>query len=423
MQFLTEIPLPVLERTGLDADLSDSERDVLETMHRFAAEVMRPVAAKLDRMTPDEVVADGSPLFDFLKQLDDLGISVLAVAGLEPTVAARLLPLVAEEMGWGDAGLTILSIAGAFPALAAHLSGNPELIEVFGARRGCWLATQPDRGSDVADMEGFALDKGSRHNAGNLVARVEGDEVVLHGQSSAWVSGAPIAETALAYVAADYGDGFHRPDGTIHGMALLVPLDLPGVSRGRPLDKLGQRPLPQGELFFEHVRVPAKYVLADRDRFHGNFFSVLAFAGLEMSSVFTGVARAAFEHALAYTHERRQGGVPIIQHQSVRHRLFELWRKTESAREMARRITSYNLRGSAPHVLASATGKIHCTQMAFEVASEALQLFGGNGLTKEYPVEKLLRDARAALIEDGENTLLGIVAGSWLSREYQSRAR
>jgi acyl-CoA dehydrogenase len=422
MQFLTEIPLPALERTGLDMDLSDSERDVLETVHRFAAEVMRPIGMKLDRMTPEEVVADGSPFFDYMKQLDQLGISILGVAAQEPDVAARLVPLVAEEMGWGDAGLAIASVASAFPALAAHLSGDPELIEVFGARPGCWLATQPDRGSDVADLEGFVLDKGGKHNTGNLRARVTQDEVVLSGQSSAWVSCAPIAETALAYVAADYGDGFHRSDGTIEGVAVLVPLDLPGISRGRPLDKLGQRSLPQGELFFEDVRLPAKYVLAGREQFHPNFFSVLAFAGTEMCAVFTGVARAAYEHALAYTHERRQGGVPIIEHQSVRHRLFELWRKTESARALARRVSTYNFKAEAPHVLASVTGKVHCTQMAFEVTSEALQLFGGNGLTREYPVEKLLRDARAALIEDGENTVLGMVGGTWLSREYKARS-
>ena len=422
MQFLEEISLPVLERTGLDVDLTDTERDVIENVHRFAEEVMRPVARKLDRMTPDEVIADGSPLFDYLKRLDELGISILGVAAEEPETAARLVPMVAEEMGWGDSGLAIASVAGSFPALAAHLTQDPELIEVFGSRPGCWLATQPDRGSDVADMEGFALARGAKHQVGNLRAKITGDEAILNGQSSAWVSCAPIAQTALAYVAADYGEGFHRKDGTIEGAAVLIPLDLPGVTRGCPLDKIGQRALPQGELFFENVRVPSKYVLAGREGFHPNFFSVLAFAGTEMCAVFTGVARAAYEHALAYAHERVQGGVPIIQHQSVQHRIFEMWRKTESARALARRVAVYNLKGDAPHVLASATAKIHCTQMAFEVANEAVQIFGGNGLTREYPVEKLMRDARAALIEDGENTVLGLVGATWLSREYESRA-
>jgi acyl-CoA dehydrogenase len=421
MRFLTEIPLPHLELTGLDCDLTDSERSVLETVHRFASEVMRPAGAKLDRMAPDEVVAAGSPFFDFLKQLSELGVSPLAIAGLEPDVASRLLPLVAEELAWGDPGLTIAAIAGAFPALAAHLHGDPEVVDRFGSRLGCWLATQPDRGSDVADMEGTALAKGTRHNAGSLRARVTSTEVILSGQSSAWVSVGPVAETALAYVAADYGQGHHRADGTIEGVAVLVPLDVAGVSRGKPLDKLGQRALPQGEIYFDEVRVPRKYVIAGRETFHANFFTVLAFANMEMSASFTGVARAAFEHALAYSHERRQGGVPIIEHQTVRHRLFEMWRKTESARAMARRVANYNFKAPNPHVLASITAKVHCTQMAFEVANESVQIFGGNGLSRDYPVEKLLRDARAALIEDGENTVLGLVAADWLSRSFKSR--
>jgi hypothetical protein len=208
---------------------------------------MRPIGMRLT--TPEEAVADGS--LDYLKQPDELGIRSSAWPH-RADVAARPVPLVAEEMGWGDAGLAIASVARAIPALAANLSGDPELIEAFGSRPGCWLATQPDRGSDVADLEGFVLDKGGRHSTGNLRARVTQDEVVLSGQSSAWVSCAPIADTALAYVAADYGDGFHRPDGTIEGVAVLVPLDLPG--RWEDLSTSGQRPLPQASSSRTHPR-------------------------------------------------------------------------------------------------------------------------------------------------------------------------
>ena len=141
---------------------------------------------------------------------------------------------------------------------------------------------------------------------------------------------------------------------------------------------------------------------------------------MEMAVTFTGVARAAYEHALDYVHERKQGGVPIIEHQSVRMRLFGLWQKVEASRALAHRVFNYNYSSRGPHLLASMTSKTFVTQNAFEVASEALQLFGGNGLTREYPIEKLLRDARASLIEDGENNVLGLKAASLLSAVYKN---
>ena len=122
----------------------------------------------------------------------------------------------------------------------------------------------------------------------------------------------------------------------------------------------------------------------------------------------------ASEHALAYAHERRQGGVPIIQHQNVRYRLFHMLRRTEAARALARRVARFNALSGMRALHASIAAKVTCTQTAFDVASDALQMFGGNGMTKAYPLEKLLRDARASLIEDGCNELLAIKGGSLL---------
>ena len=148
-------------------------------------------------------------------------------------------------------------------------------------------------------------------------------------------------------------------------------------------------------------------------------FGVLTFANMEMGLTFTGLARAAYEHALHYCHERVQGGVPIIEHQSVKLRLFELWQKVETARATARRVATFNYLSEQPHVIASITSKSYVTQTAFEVASEAIQLLGGNGLTKEYPVEKLMRDASASKICDGENTVLKLKAAGLLSDWYK----
>jgi acyl-CoA dehydrogenase len=170
------------------------------------------------------------------------------------------------------------------------------------------------------------------------------------------------------------------------------------------------------------VRVPMKYVVAQGEAAKASFFGALTFANMEMAVTFTGVARAAYEHALDYVHERKQGGVPIIEHQSVRLRLFGLWQKLEACRAMAHRVFNYNYNYSSngPDVLATMTSKTFVTQNAFEIASEGLQLFGGNGLTREYPIEKLMRDARASLTEDGENNVLGLKAASMVSAVYKN---
>ena len=412
---------PLLGLRGLEAGLSEEEAAIQDGCHRFAAEVMRPIGEKLDKMTPEEVIADGSPLFDYMSQMQASGILDLgALAEMSDAQKARIFPLIFEELGWGDSGLAIATLASSIPAFAAHETGDSEIIERFGSVPGCWLATQPDRGSNVVDMDGSEILTGRKQEKGNLSARVEGDEVIISGQSSAWVSYGPLAQTALAYLPCDYGDGFYNDEGGLHHIAIFIPLDLPGVSRGKPLDKIGQRPLPQGEIFFDDVTVPEKYVLASNDEAIRSFVGTLTFANMEMAATFTGVTRAAYEHALEYVHERKQGGGAIINHQSVQLRTFDLWQKTEAARALTQQVFNYNYGDHGPHLLGSVTSKTFVTDTAFQTASEALQLFGGNGLTREYAIEKIMRDARASMIEDGENNILRLKGKRWLSRWYQS---
>ncbi|MDP7093547.1 MAG: acyl-CoA dehydrogenase [Gammaproteobacteria bacterium] len=250
------------------------------------------------------------------------------------------------------------------------------------------------------------------------MARISNDKIILTGQTAAWVSGGPIAECGIAYVPADFGDGLYGEDGLMRGAVMFIPFDEKGVSKGRPLEKLGQRPLPQGGIFFDEVQLPLSYLLSDNTGFNGHSFGAFTFANMDMACVFAGLARAAFDLALEYVHERRQGGACLIEHQNVRHRVFELWRKVETAGAIAQRACDFNFLGN-PHMLASATAKVVVTDSAFEVAHEALGLLGGNGLTKEYPMEKLLRDARAALVEDGENTILGLISAGHISNWYR----
>lgn len=418
-----KLELPRLGLRGLESGLSEEEQAIQDATHRFAEEVMRPIGRKLDGMTPEEVVAEGSPLHDYMAQMQATGILDLgALADMTNEQKGRVFPLIFEELGWGDSGLAIATLASSIPAFTAHTTGDPEIIERFGSLPGCWLATQPDRGSDVVDMDATEVHAESRQTKGNLTARKEGSEYVISGQSSAWVSYAPLAQTAMCFLPCDYGEGFYPEGGQgLHHVALLVPLDLPGVSKGRPLDKHGQRALPQGEVFFDDVRVPEKYALFTGQQALNQFVATLTFANMEMAATFTGVARSAFDLALGYVHERKQGGTAIINHQTVQSRTFDLWQRVEAARALTHRVFSYNYGDNGPHLLASVTSKTYATRTSFEVASEALQLFGGNGLTKEYPIEKIMRDARASMIEDGENNILNLKGMTWLSRWYQDR--
>ena len=167
------------------------------------------------------------------------------------------------------------------------------------------------------------------------------------------------------------------------------------------------------------MRVPKRFGIAFQDTYYGNMASAWSYAGTHMCQTFVGTARAAFEHALAYAHERRQGGAPIIAHQLTRWRLGDMARRVEMARAIARRSLEYARLSPHGHPYVTAQAKVSVTEEAMKVVHEALQLFGGNGTTREYPMEKLFRDTRAALIEDGENYMLTMRLGVLLARLYE----
>jgi alkylation response protein AidB-like acyl-CoA dehydrogenase len=197
----------------------------------------------------------------------------------------------------------------------------------------------------------------------------------------------------------------------MHGTGLaVIPLDLPGISRGRPLDKLGQRPLNQGELIFEEVKIPKQYmVIADTAAMTAMMPMILTGGNTGMGNFFSGLARAAYDEAFKYAQERIQGGKPIIEHQNIKLKLFDMFTAVEAARAFARKVSAYNFEnepGSLAHAIAS---KNFATDTAFRVASQAIQISGGSGLSKEYPIEKMFRDARTAMIEDGVNETLALV--------------
>jgi alkylation response protein AidB-like acyl-CoA dehydrogenase len=390
--------------------LSETEAAVRETAHKFASDVLRPAGTALDALHPDQVVERDSVLWSLFRQYREMGFSERGGDENSPLEAARIGAIVSEEMGWGDSGLAIsLGVAG-MPALLAQMLNRADLMERFTPDQiGCWAITEPDHGSDMVDFAGRFRAAGTEPGRANCLARREGDEIVITGQKAAWVSNGTIAETAALFCACDAGDG------TTGGGVFLVPLDEKGVSRGQPLDKIGQRALNQGEIFFDGLRVPASNMLVGPDLYNLISDRVLTFANAGMGSIFVGVARAALEHAVAYARERVQGGVPIFEHQSVKGRLFTMFRRVAAARGLNRSVIGYNAtHPEQPRLELAIASKVTSTETAFEVASEAVQIFGANGLTREYPVEKLLRDARASMIEDGCNHVLSLAGADRL---------
>lgn len=397
-----------LPSTGFEQGMTDTQRDVVQLCRKFAKDVMRPNGTILDRMTPEQVLSKGSLYWSTLDQYRALGFNLASMAAIPPEEACDLKAMMYEELAWGDSGLSISIGAGSLPSAMAARWGRLDLLEAFPETMlGCWAITEPVGGSDTLDWTREAGHPRADYNRPSIIATLKDDKVIINGQKSAWVSNGTSAEVCTLFTTFDRGQGRE-------GVNIYLPLNLPGISRGKPLDKMGQRALPQGEIFFDNVEVPTRFIAAGPDRYADAVYDILTEANAGMGACFVGVARAAYEHALAYAHERKQGGVPIIHHQNVRYRLFHMLRKIEAARALARRVYRFNDLSGMRALQASIASKITGTQTAFEVANEALQMFGGNGMTWAYPLEKLLRDARASLIEDGCNEFLAIKGGSLL---------
>lgn len=408
--------------TDLNQKLTPEQLALKEETHRFAREVLRPASVELDKLSPEEVIAEGSVYWDVWRQARQIGLhrqglpEHLGGVTLDPVSSH----IVTEELGWGSVDFAVGFGAGSMPFTFALLIGNERLInevaipfaeDTEGKLIGCWAITEPAHGSDVI----MSLESGGRFRY-DTKAFLDGDEWVIRGQKSAWVSNGTVATHALTFVSIDAGDG---ESGT--GIC-VVPLDLPGISRGKPLNKLGQRALNQGEIFFDDVRIHRDYMMfrpdAEAEQASPVGEMILAAANSGMAVIFLGLARAALEEALAYCKDRVQGGKPICEHQLVQKKLFEMFTKVELARAYTRAVRDYNRATFPPQAQYSVAAKVYCTEMAFEVASDAIQLLGGYGLSKEMVIEKLFRDARAAMIEDGANEVLSLTAARSLIERY-----
>ena len=404
----------------LDLTISKEALAFQKEMRTFAMKELRPAGIELDKMSdPSDVIAKESILWDIVKKTREMELHKFNIpeklgglGDIDPMMTILML----EELTYGDQGLAGVVFTQGMPFQIAAASGEPELqklAEAFcrddnGGMIGCWAMMEPDHGSDwiMASQPGFD----SPDRVPTVRAEKKGDEYIITGQKAAWVTLGTMATHAILHLGLDSSKGMQGD-----GIA-IVPLDLNGVSKGKPLDKIGMRSMNQGEIFFDNVHLPKEYMILSQPGSGmpaKEQYLVQGNSSVALMSV--AIAQAAFDEALKYAKIRVQGGKPIFEHQSVRMRLFNMFRKIEGVRALARRVAYYHFRYQGPPSVAHATAaKTLATDVAFEVTSEALQIFGGNGLTKEYIVEKLFRDARENMVADGENNVLSLWGASHL---------
>lgn len=415
-----------MEYFDLNLNLSPDDVALREAARKFAGEVMRPASLLIDRMSPEEAYAPGSPYWDVLRQAYELGYHKLAYpeelggVGLNPTQ----IQIVMEELAWGSFGLT-LALNTSLETVWA-MAGTEEHIQEFtipycrckdASYVGCWAITEPDHGSDTV-VPGYSSFRDPSIGA-QCRARLDGNDYIITGQKSAWVSNGPVANHILLMCQIDTSMG-HAGSGIF-----ILSADYPGISKGKPVYKVGSRDLCQGEVFFDEVRIPKKYLIVGPEGYEAALEGHLCITLPMVGTWATGLARGAFEEALAYARERVQGGKRLIEHTSVKAKLFDMFRKLEASRQLCRSAFVYNwsfpLNPEKRAIEYAAAAKTFATQAALDITSDAIQILGGNGITKEYAVEKLWRDARTSLICDGSNDTLSVAGGEKVGSTYPRR--
>lgn len=422
----------------------DSVQMLREEVHKFAKNEVRPAALEIDQLDAEAYanIADrDSRYWDVISQMKELGYhrAIIPEEFGGGGLSGREFHVLMEELAWGSSGLAVALGVDLIPAQIAVMAFDDDVQDSFvdpwladdsGEFHGCWGVTEPSHGSELVQT-GTALRDGIDEPYADAVpapevsAERDGNEWVINGAKSSWVSAAPMATHCALHIDMEPADG--NP-----GYAALVPLDADGVTRGPPIDKLGQRDCPQGELVFDDVRIPDRNMIMTPEMLHPDtgyvpITQLLCITSAGMAAISTGIARAAFEEALAYTREREQGGRPICEHQAVKKQLYEMFEAVETCRAYSRAVVEHvwerNLErfefdASHRHAVAA---QVYCKRTAFEVAHQALQLHGANGITKDYPVEKLFRDARVKLIEDGTTDVLGLESADGVIENYEIR--
>src|SRR4051794_25954248 len=372
---------------GVSFALTEEQRALRDLAHEFAEKEIRPKEREYDEHSthPADVIAKAHEVgLMNLHIPEDLG--GVELGGFEGV-------LVGEGLCWGCAGIGT--------AIAANgLGHGPVIIAGTDEQKRQWLAplvaeplltsfalSEPNAGSDVSGIETTAV----RH----------GDEYVLNG-SKMFITNAGHASWLTVFASTDTSKG-HR------GLtAFVVPTDLDGVIVEKHLDKMGQRSTDTSALAFQDVKLPAANRLGDEGEGFKIAMKTLDFTRPGTAVGAVGVARAAFEYAAQYSKERVQFGMPIAMNQGVNFMIADMATKIEAARLLcwqAAWMIDQGLRAT----LQSSYAKRFAADICMEVTTDAVQVFGGYGYMKEFPVEKLMRDAKLFQIYEGTSQIQRLV--------------
>ena len=381
----------------LDFRLTDQQVALQQTARKFALEHVLPVAAYYDEI--DEV-----PL-DVLRAAYDAGISSTDIpkkyGGKEYGIIEGVL--VTEEIAAACPGIATSVFDNSLGMEPLILSDNETAKEKYLTRIAnefkliSFATSEPGMGSDVSGIR--------------CKAAPDGDDYILNG-TKYWVTNGGIADYYSIFATTD-------PKSQHKGIcAFLVERDWEGVSVGRTIPKMGQRCSNTVGVHFDNVRVPKENVLAEPGQ--GFYLAMKTFSRTRpaIGAFSVGAARSAMEYAIDYVKKRQAFGTKIANFQSLQFKIAEMYQKVETSRLLTLRAAWEADNGIDPTINAS-IAKFYASEAALEVANEALQIFGGYGYTKMFPIEKLLRDIRLFRIYEGTSEIQRMIVSGYAMNSYQ----
>ncbi len=375
----------------IDFSLTEDQIALRDMAREFAEKEMRPRAAEYDRGHdfPEEV----------MKKAFEVGFLTCTVpaeyggGGLGDLETA----LVSEELAWGCAGMYTTMMANSLAFTPILLFGTEDQKKTFfapfvtGLAFASYCLTEREAGSDTTAIK--------------TTARKDGASYVING-SKCFITNGGVASLYVVFANA-------APEKGARGLsAFLVPRETPGITVGKVEDKLGHRASNTTELFFEDVRVPADHILGREGLGFNVAMKTFDKTRAAVGAAGVGIARAALEHAVAYSKTRVQFGKPIATLQATAFKLAQMAMEVEAARLLVWR-AAWLMDQGKPNGKESAMAKCFGSDVAMKAAMEALQIFGGYGYMKDYPVEKLVRDSKLLQIYEGTNEIQRLV----ISRE------
>jgi alkylation response protein AidB-like acyl-CoA dehydrogenase len=406
------------EWTTFSLALNDDQVQMRDWVHDFAANVVRPAAAEWDEReeTPWPIIEEARTIGLY---------SLEALIGLFVDPSGLLLPIVNEELFWGDAGIGMAIFGTTLASSAIFSSGTPDQWNTWlprcyenehGLQVAAFCSSEPGAGSDVGSIRTRA-----RYDDAT-------DEWVITGQK-AWATNGGIADVHVVVASVD-------PElGTRGHAAFVVPKsEVTGLVPGKKLRKHGLRASHTSEVYFDDVRVPAANLLGGKEKLDERLAKAregssskgnASMATFELSrhvvgAQALGVARAAYEYALDYAKQREQFGRPIIDNQGVAFKFADMKTEIDAARLLVWRAgwMSAGLMRGKPVDYANGEGsmaKLKASEVAVKVTEEAIQILGGNGYTREFPVERWHRDSKIFTIFEGTSEIQRLVIARAIS--------